>query len=128
MEGKWQGAFFAERQLVSGRLMCDLANDLGKSLLIKCQSWSLTEICELVLSEKRQELDNEEALRTWASNGEGLLDYVLHCEADTYFIAAVALKIQMLPLTKQLTNLAGNSWARTLSGTCAERNEYILSP
>lgn len=124
--GKMAGSFFAERQLVSGRLMCDLANDLGKSLLIKCQSWSLTEICELVLSEKRQELDNEEALRTWASNGEGLLDYVLHCEADTYFIAAVALKIQMLPLTKQLTNLAGNSWARTLSGTRAERNEYIL--
>lgn len=124
--GKMTGVFFAERQLVSGRLMCDLANDLGKSLLTKCQSWSLTEICELVLSEKRQELDNEEALKTWASNGEGLLDYVLHCEADTYFIAAVALKIQMLPLTKQLTNLAGNSWARTLTGTRAERNEYIL--
>ncbi|KAH0064867.1 hypothetical protein KCU66_g24231, partial [Aureobasidium melanogenum] len=27
---------------------------------------------------------------------------------------------------KVLTNLAGNSWARTLSGTRAERNEYIL--
>jgi DNA polymerase alpha subunit A len=25
-----------------------------------------------------------------------------------------------------LTNLAGNSWARTLTGTRAERNEYIL--
>jgi len=29
-------------------------------------------------------------------------------------------------LTKVLTNLAGNSWARTLTGTRAERNEYIL--
>lgn len=124
--GRMAGSFFAERHLASGRLMCDLANDLGKSLMVKCQSWSLTEICELILGDKRQELDNEEALRTWASNGQGLLDYVLHCEADTYFIAAVALKIQMLPLTKQLTNLAGNSWARTLSGTRAERNEYIL--
>lgn len=124
--GRMAGSFFAERHLVSGRLMCDLANDLGKSLMIQCQSWSLTEICELVLGNKRQELDNEEALKTWASNGKGLFDYVLHCETDTYFIAAVALKIQMLPLTKQLTNLAGNSWARTLSGTRAERNEYIL--
>ncbi len=28
--GKFGGSFFAERQLVSGRLLCDLANDLGK--------------------------------------------------------------------------------------------------
>ena len=53
-------------------------------------------------------------------------NFVRHCEADTYFIAAIALQVQMLPLTKVLTNLAGNSWARTLSGTRAERNEYIL--
>jgi DNA polymerase alpha subunit A len=28
--GRGGGSFFAERQLVSGRLLCDLANDLGK--------------------------------------------------------------------------------------------------
>ncbi|KAG7150870.1 DNA polymerase alpha catalytic subunit like protein [Verticillium longisporum] len=54
------------------------------------------------------------------------MDYVTHIEADTYFIAALALQVQLLPLTKVLTNLAGNSWARTLTGTRAERNEYIL--
>ena len=54
------------------------------------------------------------------------MQYLMHCEADTHFIAAIALKVQMLPLSKQLTTLAGNSWARTLSGTRAERNEYIL--
>ncbi|KAI9671256.1 MAG: DNA-directed DNA polymerase alpha catalytic subunit pol1 [Trizodia sp. TS-e1964] len=126
--GKGGGSFFAERQLVSGRLLCDLANDLGKSLMTKCQSWSLTEMCDLVLGENnaRREIDNEVALKTWASTREGLMNYVNHCEADTYFIAAIALKVQMLSLTKILTNLAGNSWARTLSGTRAERNEYIL--
>ena len=126
--GKGGGSFFTERQLVSGRLLCDVANDMGKSLMTKCQSWSLSEMCELYLGEgnPRREIDNEVALKTWATSREGLLNYVNHCEADTYFIAALALRVQMLPLTKVLTNLAGNSWARTLSGTRAERNEYIL--
>ncbi len=86
-------------------------------------------MCELYLGgggNARREIDNEAALKTWATSRDGLLNYVNHCEADTYFIAAIALRIQLLPLTKVLTNLAGNSWARTLSGTRAERNEYIL--
>ena len=124
--GKGGGSFFAEKQLASGRLLCDLANDLGKSLMTKCQSWSLEEMAQLVLNQRREELDNEAALKTWATTKEGLLNYAKHCQADAYFIAAISMKVQMLPLTKVLTNLAGNSWARTLSGTRAERNEYIL--
>ena len=96
--------------------------------MTKCQSWSLAEMCELVLGKGfvRRDIDNETALRTWASSREGLMNYLRHCETDTFFIAAIAMKVQMLPLTKVLTNLAGNSWARTLTGTRAERNEYIL--
>ncbi|KAI1627311.1 DNA polymerase alpha subunit A [Exophiala viscosa] len=126
--GKGGSSFFAERQLMAGRLMCDLANDMGKSLMTKCQQWSLTEMCELYLGPEtpRRDLDNEAALKTWAMTRDGLLNYVNHCHADTFFVAALALKLQMLPLTKVLTELAGNSWARTLSGTRAERNEYIL--
>ncbi|KAI1104654.1 hypothetical protein F4804DRAFT_306380 [Jackrogersella minutella] len=126
--GKAGGNVFAERQLMAGRLLCDLANDAGKSIMTKCQSWSLTEMCNLYLGgdTRRRDFDNEAALKTWASDKKGLMDYVTHMEADTYFIAALALGTQMLPLTKVLTNLAGNSWARTLTGTRAERNEYIL--
>jgi DNA polymerase alpha subunit A len=96
--------------------------------MLKCQSWSLTEMSQLYLGEEhqRRDIDNEEALKTWATTKEGLMNYVSHCDADTYFIAALVLRLQMLPLTKVLTNLAGNSWGRTLSGTRAERNEYIL--
>lgn len=125
--GRIGGSFFAERSLISGRLLCDLANDSGKSTMTKCQSWSLTEMCQLYLNGAvRREIDNEQALKSWATTKDGLLDYLSHMEADTYFIAALAMKVQMLPLTMVLTNLAGNSWARTLTGTRAERNEYIL--
>lgn len=125
---KGGSSFFAERHLLAGRLMCDVANDMGKSLMTKCQQWSLTEMCRLYLGSDciRRELDNEAVLKTWAITRNGLLDYVGHCDADTFLVAALVLKLQMLPLTKVLTNLAGNSWARTLSGTRAERNEYIL--
>ncbi|KAF3904293.1 hypothetical protein ABW21_db0200262 [Orbilia brochopaga] len=121
-----RGGYFAEKQIVSGRLMCDLSNDLGKSLMNKCQSWSLTEMCDLIIGQKRIELDNEASLKTWASSGAGFHNYLTHAVTDTYMIAAIALSIQIIPLAKQLTNLAGNSWARTLAGTRAERNEYIL--
>ena len=125
--GKGGASFFVERHLAAGRLLCDLANDMGKSVMTGCQSWSLDEMVKLHLGGKdiRKEIDNEKAL-AMATTREGLINYVRLCEADTYFIAALALKGQLLPLTKVLTNLAGNSWARTLSGTRAERNEYIL--
>ncbi|KAI0526471.1 hypothetical protein F5B22DRAFT_159474 [Xylaria bambusicola] len=126
--GKPGGNVFAERQVMAGRLLCDLANDAGKSVMYKCQSWSLTEMCNLYLGDqtRRRDIDNEAALKTWAAEKNGLMDYITHMEADTYFITALALRTQILPLTKVLTNLAGNSWARTLTGTRAERNEYIL--
>ncbi|GAM88087.1 hypothetical protein ANO11243_061180 [Dothideomycetidae sp. 11243] len=125
--GRGGGSFYIERQLAAGRLHCDLANEFGKSNMRQCQSWSLDEMCELVLGgdNKRRDLDYDAALRM-ATSRAGLMNFVKLVEADTYFIAAIALKVQLLPLSKVLTNLAGNSWARTLSGTRAERNEYIL--
>lgn len=125
--GKGGGSWFAERHLAAGRLLCDLANDMGKSTMTKCQSWSLDEMVSLYLGGNyvRKDIDNEKAL-AMATSKEGLLNYVKMCEVDTFYTAALALKQQLLPLTKVLTNLAGNSWARTLSGTRSERNEYIL--
>nr|POF20599.1 dna polymerase alpha catalytic subunit [Quercus suber] len=123
--GKGGSSFLAERHLAAGRLLCDLANDMGKSIMTACQSWSLEEMTKLYLGASRTKMDDEKAL-TMAISRQGLLTFLKMCEADTYYIAAIALKRQILPLSKVLTNLAGNSWARTLSGTRAERNEYIL--
>ncbi|QSL66381.1 hypothetical protein MERGE_000760 [Pneumocystis wakefieldiae] len=120
-----RSGIFAEKLLISGRLSCDLANELGRSL-IKAQSWTLSELCDLHLGIKRHEFDDKETILSWTNTAKGMMEYLIHCEVDTYFIAAIAFKIQILPLTKQLTNLSGNNWAKTLSGSRAERNEYIL--
>ncbi|KAJ9474897.1 DNA polymerase alpha catalytic subunit A [Pseudozyma hubeiensis] len=115
-------------KILAGRLVCDLASDNGKSM-ITSTTWSLTEMCGTHLKIQREDIDPEETASFFdslAPSPERLMTFVRHCEVDTFFQMAIAAKVQILPLTKQLTNLAGNSWNKTLNGGRAERNEYIL--
>ncbi|KAE8232931.1 hypothetical protein CF326_g2033 [Tilletia indica] len=115
--------------LVAGRLLCDLSSDAAKGM-ISSTTWSLTEMCVTHLNIQREDID-QDLVPTFFDMAvpnakENLSEFVKHCEADSYFQMALTAKVQILPLTKQLTNLAGNSWQRTLNGGRAERNEYIL--
>jgi DNA polymerase alpha subunit A len=78
--------------------------------LVRAQSWTLTELCQLQLGTKRFDIGDEKEVKKWTSNAKGLMNFVSYAEADTFFIAAIAVKLMMLPLTRQLTNIAGNSW------------------
>ncbi|KAJ7717680.1 DNA polymerase family B-domain-containing protein [Mycena metata] len=115
-------------RFLSGRLLCDLGSD-GAKTMISSTTWSLTEMCKTHLKRSRQDIDPDDTasyLEGSVSNPDRMLTFVRHCELDAHFHMAIAAKVQMLPLTKQLTNLAGNSWNKTLNGGRAERNEYIL--
>ncbi|PKI84075.1 DNA-directed DNA polymerase [Malassezia vespertilionis] len=114
--------------LLAGRLVCDLSSDTAKGM-ISSTTWSLSEMTRTHLGVQREDIDPDDIASYFdctALTPDRLLDFVRHCEVDAYFQMAIATKVQLLALTKQLTNLAGNSWARTLNGGRAERNEYIL--
>lgn len=55
-----------------------------------------------------------------------LLQLVRCCENDAFLSLQLMFKMMVLPLTKQLTNLAGNLWTKSLQGKRAERIEYLL--
>ncbi|KDQ50145.1 hypothetical protein JAAARDRAFT_74363 [Jaapia argillacea MUCL 33604] len=115
-------------KFLNGRLLCDLASDGAKSM-IASTTWSLTEMCQTHLKSDRQDIDPDDTASYFdgsVSTPERLLTFVRHCELDAHYHMAIAAKVQILPLTKQLTGLAGNSWNKTLNGGRAERNEYIL--
>ncbi|GAA5963816.1 hypothetical protein JCM8115_006341 [Rhodotorula mucilaginosa] len=114
--------------ILAGRLILDLSSDGSKSM-IDSTTWSLTEMTETHLGVAREDIDPEDTAKFFDnvhSSAKHLQTFVLQCDADCYFQMAIAAKVQALPLTRQLTNLAGNSWNRTLAGNRAERNEYIL--
>lgn len=125
LKGKRQNEIAA--YLTTGRLLCDLDNDMGRSLTGKCSSWSLSEMTELYLNESRIDQGVDVRDSRWLTQGaDGLLSLIRHNENDTLLIMGLALCTQILPLTLQLTELAGNTWAQTLEGKPSQRNEYVL--
>ncbi|KAJ1666489.1 DNA-directed DNA polymerase alpha catalytic subunit pol1 [Coemansia sp. RSA 1646] len=114
---------FGERQIVAGRVICDTY--MTSKDLIRAKSYALTSLASQELQIKRDEIPFERIPEFFASSKQ-LLHFVRHTAFDAFLAAALMIHLQALPLTKQLTTLAGNLWSRTLMGARAERNEFLL--
>jgi DNA polymerase alpha subunit A len=70
-------------------------------------------MCRTHLERTREDIDPDDTASYFdgsVSKPDRMLNFVFHCELDAYFHMAIASKVQILPLTKQLTSIAGNSW------------------
>jgi DNA polymerase alpha subunit A len=87
--------------------------------MIASTTWSLTEMCKTHLKSDRQDIDPDDTAAYFdgtVSSPDMLMTFVRHCELDAHYQMAIASKVQVLPLTRQLTNLAGNAWWVPLVG------------
>ncbi|KAG7884903.1 hypothetical protein KL938_001160 [Ogataea parapolymorpha] len=125
-KGSGRNNMFYLKEIFAGRLCCDIANEMGQSLTSKCQSWDLPEMYDIVCKKKFMPMDVNLANPQFAEDANLLLAAFNENSMSVKIIAEVAFRVQILSLSKQLTNLAGNAWAHTLGGTRAGRNEYIL--
>lgn len=114
------------REIFQGRLLCDIANELGQSLTPKCQSWDLPEMYNVVCQKQHTAVEFNFQNPRYAEDASFLLMPLKENITQVIISAQIAFSLQILSLSKQLTNLAGNAWSHTLSGTRAGRNEYIL--
>ncbi|KAI9204886.1 DNA polymerase family B-domain-containing protein [Polychytrium aggregatum] len=114
---------YAEREVCSGRLMCDTY--LAAKDLIRSKSYGLTQLSLSQLKVDRDDIDFDQ-IPSYFTQADKLMGMIQHCRVDSYLTAELMFKLQILPLTKQLTSLAGNLWGRTMMGARAERNEYLL--
>ena len=114
---------YGERSVLTGRLPCDtylMARDL-----VHEKNYSLSHLADSQLGMKRRELDVDNIPKYFASTAE-LLQMATTCENDAYLQLCLMFKLVLLPLTRQLTEIAGNLWSRTMMGARAERVEYLL--
>lgn len=116
-------ASFQERRILSGRLVCDTF--IASQDLIKSKSFHLSELASSLLKVDREEIKSQ-TLKDYYQDIQGIISLLNHCLLDAYLAYLIMEKLQILPLSKQLTNIAGNLWSKSIDGNRLERNEYLL--
>jgi DNA polymerase alpha subunit A len=106
-----------------GRLVCDTFVAAKEHL--KETTYSLSELSRTQLGETREEVHVRDVSGYFGASG-GVMALLTLNERDAELTVALMLKLAVLPLSKQLANLAGNLWSRSLLGARAERVEYLL--
>ena len=122
-DGSSIGGFWMPRQWTVGRLICDTF--LSSRELIRETNYDLTELARTQFGKQREEFDSN-LLPNFYKKSNELLNAILHTEKDAFFTIQLLFKLSIIPLTKQLTNIAGNLWFRSLQNARAERNEMLL--
>ncbi len=121
--GGWATRNFAQR-VVRGRIMCDTY--LGAKEFLREERYSLTYLSRKHLKIQRQEVDPGDIPLLYGRGSQSIIDLAYHTIGDAWFVQRLMLHLQLVPLTKQLTCVSGNQWARTLQGQRAERNTFLL--
>ena len=111
------------RQVSCGRLLVDTF--LNAKELIRETNYDLGHLTRTQLKKDRREFDDELLPRIY-QHSESIFQLVDHTETDSYLIFQLMMHLQIIPLTKQLTTIAGNLWFRSLQNARAERNEWLL--
>ncbi|XP_022149463.1 DNA polymerase alpha catalytic subunit-like [Momordica charantia] len=108
---------------IAGRLLCDTY--LSSRDLLKEISYSLTELAKTQLNKDRKEVTPHEIPRMFQAS-ESLMELIEYGETDAWLSLELMFHLSVLPLTRQLTNISGNLWGRSLQGARAQRVEYLL--
>ena len=113
------------RNCFAGRLLCDTF-DNTKDILYKETNYDLRTICEKHLNLKNlPEIETNNILINLQSVND--IKHILQVTMDeAYFTLIVMDKFQILPLTLQLTSIAGCLWTKSLQCSRAARCEMLL--
>ena len=123
-DGKTFGNYWLPRQCTIGRLVCDTF--LTAKELVRETNYNLTTLAKTQLGIVRAEFDPTLLMGMYKKKASELVGVIKHTEYDADLTQKLLFKLAIIPLTKQLTNIAGNLWSKSLQNARAERNEWLL--
>jgi len=88
-------------------------------------NYDLGHLAQVLLKKSRKDFDDDMLPRLYC-NSECIFQLADHTEQDAYLTYQLMSHLSIIPLTKQLTTIAGNLWFRSLQNARAERNEMLL--
>ena len=118
-------SLYALREATAGRLLCD-TYVAATEFLRSQKNYKLKTLARQHLDSEKVDISQNDLLHLFSSSTQTLLQLAGHILNDAYLALQLVAKIDVLPLTKQLTELGGNLWSRSLTGARAERIEYLL--
>lgn len=113
----------SDRDFCAGRVLCDTYKSAKEFL--RETTYSLSHLAYSQLGSDRKEVDPVDVPKYFSCSLD-IIKLLLHTVNDAWLVMKLMIKLQVIPLTKQLTNYSGNLWSRTMRGARAERIEYLL--
>jgi len=117
------GASIGALSCMSGRLLADTY--LSARDLLKEVSYTLTNLMKTQFDENRAEIPHQDVPLQFNST-QTLWQLTKNSQTDAFYSLWLMLHLQALPLTRQLSNIAGNTWSKTLGHTRAQRVEFLF--
>jgi DNA polymerase alpha subunit A len=117
------GKDWAIIEALSGRLLCDTYVNAAEHL--RETTYSLTNLASTQLKTQCTDIEPVDVPQ-WFNESKTIVQLARHTLNDAQLVQRLMFKLQILPLTKQLTCVAGNIWSHTLGGNRAEHTEYLL--
>ena len=114
---------WAIMEALQGRLLCDTY--LSAKELLRETTYSLTHLAASQLKTQRTDIEPVD-IPQWYNTSQTIVQLAQHTLFDAQLVQRLMFKLQIMPLTKQLTCVAGNMWSRTMKGNRADRTEYLL--
>ena len=115
--GNWQ-----VRGLTAGRLLLDTL--LSSKELAREKNYNLAELANNWFNIIMKEIDFD--LIEIKENPNFALQLAKVGQEECNIVYLIVKRLNIIPLTKELTNIAGNLWIRSLQNQRAERNEMFL--